>query len=65
MKTLNVHDIIPKMMNDDHLPRRRRLPVKMTPIMWGLLIAFVLTTLITAYLTFLTVRNVFGAEIRR
>jgi LCP family protein required for cell wall assembly len=30
--------------------------------MWGLLIAFVLTTLVTAYLTFLTVRNVFGAD---
>lgn len=30
--------------------------------MWGLLIAFVFTTIITAYLTFLTVREVFGAD---
>lgn len=48
-------------MNNNRLPRRR-LPVRMTPVMWGLLIAFVLTTLVTAYLTFLTVRNVFGAD---
>lgn len=34
----------------------------MTPIMWGLLIAFIIATLITAYLTFLTVREVFGAN---
>lgn len=34
----------------------------MTPIMWGLLVAFVFTTIITAYLTFLTVREVFGAD---
>jgi polyisoprenyl-teichoic acid--peptidoglycan teichoic acid transferase len=48
-------------MNNDHLPLIRKLS-KMTPVMWGLLIAFIITTLITAYLTFLTVREVFGAD---
>jgi LCP family protein required for cell wall assembly len=48
-------------MNKNHLPFRK-MPLKMTPVMWGLLIAFIIATLITAYLTFLTVREVFGAD---
>ena len=41
-------------------PRRRRRPFKMTPVMWGLLAAFLVTACVTSYLTFVAVRAVFA-----
>src|SRR4030066_2551390 len=45
----------------DQTRSRRRNPrqsIAMTPVMWGLLAAFLITAMITAYLTFITVREI-------
>jgi len=56
LSDLDEHVIIAKKMNRVH-PRRRRYSFAMTPLMWGLLIAFFLASLITAYLTFTVIRE--------
>jgi len=56
LSDLDEHVIIAKKMNRVH-PRRRRYSFVMTPLMWGLLIAFCLASLITAYLTFTVIRE--------
>ena len=38
--------------------RDRRQRITMTPVMWGLLAAFLVTAIITTYLTFVTVREI-------
>jgi len=48
-------------MNEIHPNRTFRHP-QMTPVMWGLLIAFVITALVTAYLTFVVVREMMSAR---
>lgn len=49
-------------MEPTRITRRRRSNIILTPAMWGLLAAFLLTALITAYLTFVTVREVFNSR---
>lgn len=54
------HVIIVMKMN--HVPNHRSRSGKMSPIMWGLLIAFLLAALLTAYLTFIVVREIVLAQ---
>lgn len=43
--------------------RTPRRPPQMTPVLWGLLIAFVITASITAYLTFVVVKEIMNTRI--
>lgn len=49
------------MMNELRPKRTPRLP-QMTPVLWALVIAFVVTALITAYLTYVVVRETMSAR---
>lgn len=46
-------------LNPTMPPRRRRVPITMTPVMWALLFAFLTALLLTSCLTFLVVRDYF------
>jgi LCP family protein required for cell wall assembly len=56
LSDLDEHVIIAKKMNRVR-SRRNRYVFAMPPIMWGLLIAFLLVALVTAYLTFVVIRE--------
>jgi len=57
---LGDHVIIAGKMNQQQTRRRR--PRVMSPLMWGLLVAFILAALVTSYLTFIVVREVVLAQ---
>jgi LCP family protein required for cell wall assembly len=57
LSDLDEHVIIAKKMSREH-PRRRRYRFAMTPLMWGLLGAFLLASTVTAYLTFVVIREI-------
>lgn len=61
LSDLDEHVIIAKKMNRTH-PRRRRYSFAMSPLMWGLLGAFLVASLITAYLTFVVIRELVFAR---
>jgi LCP family protein required for cell wall assembly len=56
LSDLDEHVIIAKKMSRVH-PRRRRYRFAMTPLMWGLLGAFLIASSVTAYLTFVVIRE--------
>ncbi len=56
LSDLDEHVIIARKMSRVH-PRRRRYRFAMTPLMWGLLGAFLLASSVTAYLTFVVIRE--------
>lgn len=56
LSDLDEHVIIAKKMNRVR-SRRNRYVLSVPPIMWGLLVVFLLVALITAYLTFVVIRE--------